>query len=660
MSWSPPISPAAGYPGTDVGIAMSLSPNSPHSRGFSERPAPMPSPSNPPARQRTPSADHELGKAGLLQLPERRPSLGSLYTEATGLSRLTMTQSVRGSVSSTSPPPSTGHGHISRQRRFASRHVPDAAEDLVYAQVLTTDMVSRFNGLMRHLKNNTEWDEQQKQVMVSHVEALVPEEYEETLQSEFERRCSFGDRMNTELMSSAKWVRLLRDCGAVTSSVDVEKRGRQAGRGDSLGSIKLPEADVIFLKVLHDCDYGGKRLSYDLFCKALYLVSRACRPDLSGEAAFTELIARIVAVAPEDDKEEKEDLMLDANVVRVLDYYKPALFDMFHSFCNRNLGNVSDGSPGSGTIRLSERTYWKHTQDTMMSGYTTMRGTLGGTLGGGSKAGHSLNRSGLGISEEAATAASASPRDNDATSGVPNSGSSAIGSSSSAGPVCPPVLEGADMDDKFSASEEDHHGHGPDSGYSIYIQNAEADAGGGYAELRPLPRAPASLMQAESEPIHEEQLQPPWSQGRILGGPLTASNTMVSVLGSQATQDPYLYANGAPVIKNRRRHMSLQQMYLLCKELQIIPDLLSRTEVTNIFKRAQCAGAHSSHGSSKYGYLNAESFIDATGQCAIEAYSKSPFSEEYPDAHEKVHAFLMNILPRGSREAKERFLWGAR
>jgi len=591
--------------------------------------------------------------------------MGSLYTEATGFSRYTMTQSVRGSVSSTSPPPSTGHGNMSRQRRFASRHVPDAAEDLVYAQVLTTDMVSRFNGLMRHLKNNTEWDEQQKQVMVSNVEALVPEEYEETLQSEFERRCAFGDRMNTELMSSAKWVRILRDCGAVRSSIDTEKRGRHAGRGDSLGSIKLAEADVIFLKVLHDCDYGGKRLSYDLFCKALYLASRACRPDLSGEAAFSELIARIVSAAPEDSKriDEKEDLMLDANVVRVLDYYKPALFDIFHSFCNRNLGNVSDGSPGSGTIRLSERTFWKHTQD-MVTGFTTMNRTLGGTLGGGSKAGNSVNRPGaFCITEEATVAASGSPHDGDAT----NIGSSALSSapvspsaqatSSSGGAGCPPVLEGAEVDDKYATSEA-VNGH--DSGLSIYIQNAEADAGGGYAELRPLPRAPASLVQAEAEPIYEEQLLPSLALGRIPGGQLTASNTLVSAVGSIATQDPYMYANGAPVIKNRRRHMSIQQMFLMCKELQIIPDLLSRTEVTNIFKRAQCAGSHSSHGSSKYGYLNAESFIDAAGQCAIEAYSKSPFSEEYPEAHEKVHAFLMNILPRGSREAKERFLYGTR
>jgi len=100
-------------------------------------------------------------------------------------------------------------------------------------------MVPRFNGLMRHLKNNSEWDEQQKQVMVSQVDALVPEEFEEILRGEFERRCAFGDRTNTEMMSSPKWVKFLRNCGVVPGPDD--KRGKP-------GTISVAEVDVIFLK----------------------------------------------------------------------------------------------------------------------------------------------------------------------------------------------------------------------------------------------------------------------------------------------------------------------------------------------------------------------------------------------------------------------------
>merc|ERR1719478_1576461 len=119
---------------------------------------------------------------------------GSIYAEQSYVSqssRPSMRQSFRGSCASTSPPPSSGHGVTTRQRRFMSRHVPEPAEELVHSEVLTPEMVSRFNGLMRHLKSNSDWDEQQKQVMISCIESLVPEEFEDMLQSEFARRCAF-------------------------------------------------------------------------------------------------------------------------------------------------------------------------------------------------------------------------------------------------------------------------------------------------------------------------------------------------------------------------------------------------------------------------------------------------------------------------------------
>jgi hypothetical protein len=140
---------------------------------------------------------------------------------------------------------------------------------------------------------------------------------------------------------------------------------------------------------------------------------------------------------------------------------------------------------------------------------------------------------------------------------------------------------------------------------------------------------------------------------------LSISNSMYTDSCTGISQDPYLYANGAPVIKNRRRHMSINQMLLLCKELKITPDLLSRLEVVRIFKRAQCAGSHNTL-SSLYGYLTAEAFIDAAGQLALESYTKPPYNEEYPEPHEKICAFFMNILrdASSSREMHERFLYG--
>jgi hypothetical protein len=47
----------------------------------------------------------------------------------------------------------------------------------------------------------------------------------------------------------------------------------------------LAAADIIFQRVLHDTDYGGKRLTYDFFCKVLCLVAADIYPELDWESA---------------------------------------------------------------------------------------------------------------------------------------------------------------------------------------------------------------------------------------------------------------------------------------------------------------------------------------------------------------------------------------
>jgi len=559
---------------------------------------------------------------------------GSIYTEQSycGTSppsrQISQRSAARGSCASSSPPPSSGHGNVQRQRRFMSRHVPKPAEDLVHSELLSPEMVSRFNGLMRSLKTNTEWDEQQKQVMVSNVEALVPEEFEDMLQSEFARRCSFGSKMNTELMSSFKYMKTLQDCGAVIN-FDADKRGAsQPGSptaASSEGAITRASADMIFVKVLHDCDYGGKQMTYDLFCKALYLVAQAVRPDLAGEVAFSELLGRLAAVAPEDPNqmEPSADLMLDASVINMLDHFKPALHDVFNTFCNRQLESPSQASPGVGKIRLSERTFWKHTQDSMMGSFN--RSSLGGTVGAdGSMYGGPSPKAGQ--QRLSSDEADISSQDGDGTIGAERR---------------------TDPEDGLDCSLDE--------------RRLEADAGGGYAESSP--RFHVDVI----EPIYEDripsmgydQLPSPHSgmHGNTMMTRQISSNTMMS--GSfSASQDPYSYARGQPVIRNRRRHMGVNQLLGMCRDLKIMPELLHRMEIVRIFKRAQCSGSHNTNGSSLYGYLNLEAFIDAAGQLALEAYSKSPYNEEYPEPHEKITAFFLAVLPSSSREVHERFFYG--
>lgn len=104
--------------------------------------------------------------------------------------------------------------------------------------------------------------------------------------------------------------------------------------------------------------------------------------------------------------------------------------------------------------------------------------------------------------------------------------------------------------------------------------------------------------------------------------------------------------------------MSLEQLFAMCKELKIMPDVISRQAVVRIFKRAQCAGAASAHAGSNFGYLSQEGFVDAMGRIGIQAYAEPPFCDEYPEPHEKIHAFLCDKLPGQIRTVRDRFLYG--
>lgn len=629
------------------------------------------------------------------------------------------------------PPPAAGQSDAAAsRRRFSSRHVPSVAEELARSQALTPEIITRFNGLMRHLKRNTDWEEQQKQVMVSNMDELVPEEYEEMLRSEFERRCEFGERMNTEMMVSAKWVRWLKDIGAIAGPTQ-DKRSAQHRDG----AVTLADADIIFRKVLHDCDYGGRKLSYELFCKALYLLAQACRPDLDGEAAFAEVLARISAAVPEDrDKpHESVDHMLDPNVMLVLDHFKPALHDLFKTFCKRHLSNPSSASRGLGTVRIRERTTWKHSQETGM-----MTGAAGLTANGDPGSSQSPTRRSRARHSDSSVCGEAggrSPGSQASSFNSPPSPSladlgvdaaatisaySMFASSSTLATAAPHDAEGtaatpsAESGSQAGASEKELGQRKPPGSPVRTVRqdtplSSEADAGGGCADVaRRSAHTELRLPQAElhscpgllpphggaGSPLghlgcsgglvmHPSSPHGHSSPGRV-GSPLSpkspggvasvlawaetrgwvcqsATNTMAgtTICSTQtsATQDPYLYANGAPVIKNRHKYMSAEQMLELCRELKVLPDLLTRTEVIKVFKRSQLIGSPTSVGSSIHGFLTQEAFVTAVGHLALDAYSKEPFCDEYPEPHEKVHAFMLVVLPRSAREVRERFLW---
>ncbi|CAE7719661.1 unnamed protein product [Symbiodinium sp. CCMP2592] len=235
------------------------------------------------------SSERVVGRHGGSSTLRTTLSCASLASSGLFTETLMSRRSAR-SASLSPAPKSRGHGRCYSPRRFASRHVPTAAEELAqHSQVLEPSVIKRFDGLMRHLKRNTDKQDFEKQVLASPPDVLVPEEYDEVLRGEFSRHCSFGERLNTELMHSGKWVKMLKELGFVP--------GPGKAKGPCLSSLAV--ADIIFQRVLHDTDYGGKRLTYDFFCKALCLVAVNMYPNMDWEAAMGELLQRI-ATAAED------------------------------------------------------------------------------------------------------------------------------------------------------------------------------------------------------------------------------------------------------------------------------------------------------------------------------------------------------------------------
>jgi len=524
-----------------------------------------------------------------------------------------------------------GLGSSCRPRSFSSRHVPSIAEEIVISDVLNPSRAMRLNGLMKHLKRNSAWEDHQKQVLLAEAaDTLVPEEYDEIIRSEFERRCAFGERMNTEFMSSAKWVKLLRDIGVLLPP----------GKSSSdKPAILQAEADIIFHKVLHNCDHGGQRLTYELFCKALYLAAQAILPDFQGEAAFGEILAQIISVAPEQISciggRGAGDPMLDARVLLVLDHFKPALHDLFRTFCGRNLSNPAWASPGSGIRRARDRSTIKHTQETFASG--TLTGScsippIPGFEANSPSASPTVTTRRLDGSESRSRSVKELPASWEVAARDLSEDFSDIGSGAGVG----------------SAGGLSASGSCTPGGQSPSIATRS---------ILSSPRTSPGTAQTTDRITPHFYLD---SQGSSPAGNVFNQSMFASSVasGSPRVDTRQETANGSPVIQNRRQNMSVDQFLEWCKELNMMNTVLTRVEVVKIFKRAQTTGFPGSHGSGVHGFLSREAFVDAVGQLALEAYSKEPFCDEYVDAHEKICAFLLDYLPGSSREAQDRFLLG--
>lgn len=460
-------------------------------------------------------------------------------------------------------------------RSFTSRHVPGIIEELSadLGNTKTANTLphgqSQLHGLLAHLKQASNASaERQRQALATDAEYLVPEEVDQLLHAEFERRCCFGDPTNTEFMNSAKWTKMLKECGIIAGLHGFRKVNCQG----AAGTVTLANADMVFQIVVHNVEYGAKRLTYELFCKALLLLSQKAYPDLDDPTAFAELLTQIAAFASAQldntKTEDHSDLLLDPNVVITLDTFKPALHDLFHSICSQKLESPMQARCGLGTMRTSERTYLKYA---------------------GTQEGQTL-------AHRHSVSSLSSCRNSDST--------------------CEPSsCQDCGIETLRTCSEHsDMEAEGLEKAQMVKSEEAQASE---------MP---------------------------------TGSFLRHHTFGSSSDEMQYQvsYVNGVPVVRDRCRRMSIDQMMFMCTRLGIVPEFSSRLEVISIFKRAQVTGCSQS---SLHGYLSYEEFLDAIGQIAIGAYSKQPFAEVYPEAAAKVEAFLFRILPSDSRDMLEKFFF---
>ncbi|CAE7415046.1 unnamed protein product [Symbiodinium sp. KB8] len=315
----------------------------------------------------------------------------------------------------------------------------------------------------------------------------------------------------------------------------------------------------------------------------------------------------IIADEAEDEEEEdsSESCTLEAEDEDESEGHSPGKMrtrqpehDLFGSFARRQLPSPMDARTGTGTTRLKERSIWKHTQDTVFASRASSC-MLGGTFRDDDL-----------------------PENQDETSMSP--GLPAVKE------VFEEHSEATGAPESDTRPEQDSLDPNPEASLPHQVASPER----GSPERRRRPQLPSGafsgsgFLSPKSGPASGQSLLA-WAEQKGLCSPVSPDSrrsTMSSRAGkwSPAANDPYSYACGSPTMRNRRSFMSLEQLFALCKELKIMPDLMSRQAVVRIFKRAQCAGSASAHGGSNFGYLSQEAAFSLT--CFLTSFDGLLFS----------------------------------
>jgi hypothetical protein len=90
------------------------------------------------------------------------------------------------------------------------------------------------------------------------------------------------------------------------------------------------------------------------------------------------------------------------------------------------------------------------------------------------------------------------------------------------------------------------------------------------------------------------------------------------------------------------RYLAKHQFDMLWSHLGVVPDVVSRSHVANIFKR--CNGVRS-----ELGYMEFEEFLNAVVFLAVQAFSRPPYCLEYSTNAAQVRGFVSRIVIESRR-----------
>ncbi|CAD7922415.1 unnamed protein product [Amoebophrya sp. A120] len=459
---------------------------------------------------------------------------------------------------------------------------------------------------------------------------LIDDKMAPLLREVFERYCNLGDRVNTEWMSNKKWIKLLLDArllvaekptvnvvagnsfGNTNSSSSTStprspreapgsssKAGGKEGRNNkavttvapvpastNTGLLTIAEADLIHAKVITTCDPGLLRLSFDLFCKALAILSlrlaaalmQKTESDLRAHDRTSALQQPSPTAATASSVYSKKitSTMLDRTMQRI---FRNVLL---HCYPKSEYATscVPDDSLRLNEVDVEVLLHFKDFLITLFVAFTSRNKEekLRTNCGAGVK------NQALGLRKRAERVA-----------------------------VCDAVMNSEDYNVLEDEEDQDEEG---------IVHNTTST-------------------RRSRKTVASTSLKEKLVRKMVTGVAKIRNDTDQNMYKMNTYSITDGLANGEVQVKDRRNKMDFQQFLNCMKALGVYPALLERPQVLMQYKAA--TGCRS-----ELALLNRPRFLEAVALTGIHAFSRPPYSFEYANTTERLYGFLTRLKERNA------------